>query len=131
VIKNDIEYILFQRKPGGYRKPDLATRLMSVISAEDHGEWFQQIWRVTGASTRDHPAPFPLSLAERLIRMFSFVGDTVLDPFLGTGTTSAAAASCGRNSIGSEVDPDYFVQCVDRVRSAVESARQGALDLTA
>jgi DNA modification methylase len=63
--------------------------------------------------------------------MFSFVGDTVFDPFLGTGTTSAAAASCGRNSIGSEVDPAYFEQCVTRVRDALEATCQTALDLTA
>jgi DNA modification methylase len=131
VIKNDIEYILFQRKPGGYRKPELATRLMSVIPAEDHSTWFQQVWRLCGASTRNHPAPFPLALAERLIRMFSFVGDTVFDPFLGTGTTSAAAAGWGRNSIGCEVDPAYFADCVERVRGAVEAAGQTAMDLSA
>lgn len=83
IIKNDIEFILMERKPGGYRTPDVATRILSLISVEDHKRWFQQIWSgLTGASTRDHPAPFPLELAERLIRMFSFVGDTVLDPFL-------------------------------------------------
>jgi DNA modification methylase len=131
VVKNDVEYILFQRKPGGYRKPDLATRLMSIIAATDHAEWFQQVWRLGGASTRNHPAPFPLALAERLIRMFSFVGDTVLDPFLGTGTTSAAAALCGRNSIGSEVDPAYFEQCVARVRGAITETCQPSLDLSA
>lgn len=130
VVKNDIEYILFQRKPGGYRKPELATRVMSIIPAADHAEWFQQIWRLGGASTRSHPAPFPIDLAERLIRMFSFVGDTVFDPFLGTGTTSAAAARCGRNSIGSEVDPAYFEQCVARVREA-SATFQPTLDLSA
>jgi modification methylase len=109
VIKNDIEFILMERKPGGYRAPDLATRVLSVISTENHKKWFQQIWNgLTGASTRDHPAPYPGELAERLIRMFSFVGDTVLDPFLGTGTTTIAAAKTGRNSIGWEVDPRYF-----------------------
>jgi DNA modification methylase len=131
VIKNDIEYILFQRKPGGYRKPDLATRVMSIVTATDHADWFQQVWRLGGASTRNHPAPFPIELAERLIRMFSFVGDTVFDPFLGTGTTSAAAARCGRNSIGSEVDPDYFAQCVARVREASSAAFQPTLDMSA
>lgn len=131
VIKNDVEYVLFQRKPGGYRKPKLATRLMSIISAADHVEWFQQVWRLGGASIRNHPAPFPLALAERLIRMFSFVGDTVFDPFLGTGTTSAAAARCGRNSIGSEVDPEYFQQCVGRVSDALTSTCQPSLDLSA
>lgn len=131
VIKNDIEYILFQRKPGGYRKPELATRLMSVIPAADHSEWFQQIWRLGGASTRNHPAPFPLTLAERLVRMFSFVGDTVFDPFLGTGTTSAAAAQWGRNSIGCEVDPAYFEGSVERVRQVVETAERAAMELSA
>ncbi len=108
VIKNDIEFILMQRKPGGYRSPSLSTRILSVISEENHRTWFQQIWMgLTGASTRNHPAPFPLELAERLIRMFSFVGDTVLDPFLGTGTTTIAAKRHGRNSVGFEIDPTY------------------------
>jgi len=109
VVKNDIEFILMQRKPGGYRSPSIPTRILSLISSRNHREWFQQIWAgLTGASTRNHPAPYPLELAERLVRMFSFVGDTVLDPFLGTGTTSVAAAKWGRNSIGIEVDPHYF-----------------------
>jgi len=109
VIKNDIEYILMERKRGGYRKPTIPARLLSVISTENHKKWFQQIWSgITGASTKQHPAPFPLELAERLIRMFSFVGDTVLDPFMGTGTTNIAAAKWGRNSIGTEIDPAYF-----------------------
>lgn len=130
IIKNDIEYILFERKGGGYRSPDLATRLMSIIPAGDHAEWFRQVWCLGGASTRDHPAPFPVALAERLIRMFSFAGDTVLDPFLGTGTTSVAAARCGRNSIGSEIDPEYFSLCIDRVRASLAPASQTALDLS-
>lgn len=109
VIKNDIEFILMERKPGGYRKPSLATRVLSVISAENHQKWFQQIWTgLTGASTRHHPAPYPLELAKRLIQMFSFVGDTVLDPFLGSGTTTLAAMQHGRNSVGYEIDPEYF-----------------------
>lgn len=108
VIKNDIEFILMERKPGGYRSPSVAARVLSVISSENHAKWFQQIWTgLTGASTRNHPAPYPLELAERLIRMFSFVGDTVLDPFLGTGTTSVSAAKWGRNSIGFEIDKDF------------------------
>jgi DNA modification methylase len=116
VIKNDIEFILMERKPGGYRSPSLATRILSVIPAERHKVWFQQIWSgVTGASTKHHPAPYPLELAERLIRMFSFVGDTVLDPFMGTATTNVAAAKWGRNSIGVEVDPHYFEMAAKRI----------------
>ena len=117
VIKNDIEYILMQRKSGAYRKPSVGTRVMSVISTENYQKWFQQIWQgVTGASTRKHPAPYPVELAERLIRMFSFAGDTVLDPFMGTASTQVAAARSGRNSIGVEVDPTYFDMARKRLR---------------
>lgn len=122
VIKNDIEYILMERKHGGYRKPSVATRVLSVISDECHKQWFQSIWSgLTGASTRHHPAPYPEELAERSIRMFSFVGDTVLDPFLGTGTTTVAATKCGRNSIGVELDPHYFKIAENRVYRATGS----------
>lgn len=118
VIKNDIEFILMQRKSGGYRRPTVEKRLMSVIPAESHAQWFQQIWTgLTGASTRHHPAPFPVQLAERLIRMFSFVGDTVFDPFMGTGSTNLAAAKWGRNSIGVEVDSMYFEAALSRMRN--------------
>ena len=112
IVKNDIEFILFQRKPGGYRKPSLAQRILSIIPADLHNECFQQIWTLGGASTRKHPAPFPRKLAERLIRMFSFVGDTVLDPFMGTGTSNAVAAGLGRHSLGIEVEPAYFDMAV-------------------
>jgi modification methylase len=122
VIKNDIEFILMERKPGGYRAPDISTKVLSVISAENHKKWFQQIWSgVTGASTKQHPAPYPLELAERLVRMFSFVGDTVLDPFMGTGTTTVAAAKWGRNSIGFEVDRHYYKMAQKRISEETSS----------
>ncbi len=115
VIKNDIEFILMQRKPGGYRTPQLAARILSVISEVNHRQWFQQVWNgLPGASTKRHPAPYPVELAERLIRMFSFVGDTVLDPFSGTGTTSVAAALWGRHSIGFEIDDTYLTHSASR-----------------
>jgi len=80
------------RKPGGYRNNKSGTT--SEHDADpNHKKWFQQIWSdIGGESTKQHPAPFPLSLATRLVRMFSFVGDTVLDPFMGTATTNLAAA---------------------------------------
>lgn len=118
VIKHDIEFILMQRKGGGYRKPSLVVRVLSVLAEADHRAWFQQIWDLKGASTRQHPAPYPLELAERLVRMFSFVGDTVLDPFLGTGTTSLAASLWGRNSIGFEVEPIYHAMAVKRLQQS-------------
>ncbi|MFZ2172254.1 MAG: site-specific DNA-methyltransferase, partial [Methylococcaceae bacterium] len=107
IIKNDIEFILMQRKPGGYRSPTEEQRQLSMIDKKDYNAWFRQIWDITGASTRQHPAPFPYELAYRLVRMFSFNGDTVLDPFLGTGTTMLASLQTGRNSIGVEIDPEY------------------------
>lgn len=119
VIKNDIEFILMQRKHGGYRSPSLAARVLSVIAAENHRVWFQQIWNdITGASGRDHPAPFPVELAQRLIQMFSFVGDKVLDPFGGTGSTTLAASRVGRSSLSVEIDPEYFRYMCNRVRNA-------------
>lgn len=122
VIKNDIEFILMERKPGGYRTPDPPTKLLSVISATNHKKWFQQVWSgLTGASTKEHPAPYPLELAERLVRMFSFVGDTVLDPFLGTGTTTVASAKWGRNSVGYEIDEHYFEGAGRRVKRETSS----------
>jgi site-specific DNA-methyltransferase (adenine-specific) len=107
IVKNDIEFILMQRKPGGYRKPTIEQREKSRIGKEDFDRWFQQIWNITGASTKQHPAPFPMELATRLVRMFSFTCDTVLDPFCGSGTTMIAAFRTGRNSIGVEIDPEY------------------------
>jgi DNA modification methylase len=115
VIKNDVEFILMFRKPGGYRKPSVSKRLLSVISAENYQSWFQQVWSgVTGASTKDHPAPYPLDLAERLIRMFSFAGDVVLDPFSGSGTNAIAAARTGRHSVGYEISRKYHDFAVSR-----------------
>ncbi|MCK4547600.1 MAG: site-specific DNA-methyltransferase [Candidatus Eisenbacteria sp.] len=121
VIKNDIEFILMLRKPGGYRKPTAAERVLSLISTENHQKWFQQIWTgVTGASTRDHPAPYPVELADRLVRMFSFAGDTVLDPFMGTGTTNLATARWGRHSIGYEIDPEYYNYAYNRLMQSTQ-----------
>lgn len=115
IIKNDIEFILMQRKPGGYKRPTAEQRSLSMITKKEYDEWFQQFWNISGASTREHPAPFPLELAYRLVRMFSFVGDIVLDPFCGTGTTMLAAIKANRNSIGVEIDPVYCQKILERL----------------
>ena len=117
IIKNDIEFILMQRKPGGYRKPSQKQRRLSMLSKEEYDTWFRQFWRMSGASTKRHPAPFPLELAYRLVRMFSFWGDTVLDPLCGSGTTMLAAMRTERNSIGVEIDPEYCGMAAERLRS--------------
>ena len=131
VIKNDLEFILMERKPGAYRRPTPEARVLSVISTDDYQTWFRQIWSdIGGASTREHPAPFPLQLAERLVRMFSFAGDTVLDPFTGTGTTNVAASRCGRHSLGYEVDDHYFKGAAARLRAeAADLFASVAVDL--
>jgi len=109
ILKNDTEYILMLRKHGGYRKPTENQRRKSKMTKDEYNTWFKSIWTgVTGASTKEHPAPYPVEVAYRLVRMFSFVEDTVVDPFLGTGSTTLAAIQTGRNSIGNEIDPHYF-----------------------
>ncbi len=118
VIKNDLEHIIFLRKPGGYRKPTAEMEDRSRISTDDYGKLFCPIWTIGGASTRDHPAPYPKEIATRLIRMFSFAGDVVLDPFAGTGTSNLAALETGRNSIGVEIEPKY-VEMIERRLSQV------------
>lgn len=115
IIKNDVEYILMQRKPGGYRSPTELQREKSRISKDNYSEWFQQIWTMTGASTRNHPAPYPLELACRLVQMFSFYGDTVVDPFCGSGTTMIAAIRHNRNSIGIEIEQKYCELIINRL----------------
>ena len=117
VIKNDIEYILLFRKPGGYRSPDIEERILSVIEADEHQKMFRQLWDdIQGEPQTDHPAPYPAELAERLIRMFSFAGDTVLDPFAGTGSTAVAASRCGRNSISVELEEKYVDIAEQRIK---------------
>ena len=131
VIKNYVEFILMQRKPGGYRRPSLAARTLSLLSEASFKKLLRQVWTdIAGASTRDHPAPYPVALADRLIRMFSFVGDCVFDPFTGTASTQIAAAACGRNSIGIEVDPVYYERALTRLRNDTASLLSTA-DVTA
>jgi DNA modification methylase len=121
IVKNDVEYILMLRKPGGYRKPTEDQRASSRLTKDEQSEWFRPIWTgLTGASTRKHPAPYPVELAYRLVRMFSFTGDTVLDPFLGTGSTTIASMRANRNSIGNELDPDYFDMAKENVRRELD-----------
>jgi len=119
VVKNDIEYILLFRKVnGGYRSPSTPERILSAIEADEHQQMFRQLWDdIKGERQRDHPAPYPAELAERLIRMFSFVGDTVLDPFAGTGSTAVAASRCGRNSVSVELEPEYVDIAEKRIQN--------------
>lgn len=136
VIKNDVEYILMFRKPGAYRNPTQEQRALSIIERDDHDRWFRQVWTDVPGQLRSqgHPAPFPKELAFRLINMFSFVGDTVLDPFWGTGSTTAAAIDAHRCSIGYEIEPCYLAIGRERFRqrsltAEVEFIERGPLAL--
>jgi len=117
IVKNDVEYILFLRKGGQYRTATPVQKALSMLSRTEMQSWFRSFWTdIKGASTRNgHPAPYPIELADRLVRMFSFAGDTVLDPFLGTASTSIAALRAGRNSIGNEIEPTYLKCAYDKL----------------
>jgi len=118
VIKNDIEHILFFRKGGQYRSVTPTQKALSMLTKVEMKSWFRPFWTdITGASTREgHPAPYPVKLAERLIRMFSFAGDTIVDPFVGTGSTTVAAIRTGRHSIGNEIEPEYLKLARERIQ---------------
>jgi site-specific DNA-methyltransferase (adenine-specific) len=126
IVKNDIEYILFMRKGGEYRKVTPLQKALSMLTKTEMQGWWRSIWTdIRGASTKSgHPAPYPSQLAERLIRMFSFAGDTVLDPFAGTGSTSVAAISSGRNSISFEIDAGYLEIARQRIEKVVAQKRE-------
>lgn len=118
VVKNDLEHILFFRKPGGYRKPTAEMEKRSFIDTDDYALWFSPVWTdVTGQIRTEHPAPYPVEIPRRLIRMFSFVGDTVVDPFGGTGTTALAALETGRNSVSIEIEPAYVALMEKRLKN--------------
>ena len=125
VIKNDIEHIVFLRKGGGYRSVTSVQKALSMLRKDEMQAWFKTFWAdLRGASTRNgHPAPYPAALAERLIKMFSFAGDTVLDPFVGTGSTTLAAIAAGRNSIANEIEPTYLEMAHQRVKQEIQRLR--------
>jgi site-specific DNA-methyltransferase (adenine-specific) len=111
IVKNDTEYILLLRKGGTYRSVTPVQKVLSMLTKDEMQGWLRSAWTdIPGTSTTKtiHPAPFPVDLAERLIKLFSFAGDTVLDPFLGIASTAIAAIRAGRNSIGAEVEPSYL-----------------------
>jgi site-specific DNA-methyltransferase (adenine-specific) len=118
VIKNDFEHILMLRKPGAYRSTPMLQKALSMLQKEEMDSWQRPFWQdIRGASLRNgHPAPFPVELAERLIKMFSFAGDTVLDPFCGSGSTAVAACRSGRSSLSCDIEPTYVNSAVARLK---------------
>jgi len=108
ILKIDYEFILNFKKLGNAPKPSKEQKELSVMTAEEWNTFFAGHWNFAGARQNGHIAMFPEELPRRLIKMFSFVGETVLDPFLGSGTTSLAAKHLGRNSIGIEINSEFI-----------------------
>lgn len=121
IIKNDHEHILMLRKPGGYRSTSMMQKALSMLQRDEMDAWMRPVWSdIRGASLRNgHPAPYPVELAERIIRMFSFAGDTVLDPFAGSGSTAIAALRSGRSSISVEVEETYVAKAASRLAAEI------------
>lgn len=108
ILKLDYEFILIFKKLGDAPKPTRELKELSKMTAEEWNTFFAGHWNFGGARQDNHIAMFPEELPRRLIKMFSFVGDTVLDPFAGSGTTNLAAKNLGRNSIGYEINPEFL-----------------------
>jgi len=108
IIKIDYEFILLFKKLGDQPIPPREVKEKSKLSKEEWNEYFSGHWNFNGEKQIKHLAMFPEELPKRLIKMFSFVGDTVLDPFLGSGTTTLAAKNLGRTSIGYEINKQFL-----------------------
>jgi DNA modification methylase len=107
ILKLDYEFILIFKKHGTGPAVSKEIKEQSRLTIEEWNQYFAGHWNIPGERQDDHLAMFPEEIPRRLIRMFSFIGETVLDPFLGSGTTSLAARNLGRNSIGYEINPEF------------------------
>jgi site-specific DNA-methyltransferase (adenine-specific) len=108
ILKIDYEFILIFKKQGNAPKPSNEQKELSKMTTEEWNEYFSGHWNFAGAKQDQHLAMFPEELPKRLIKMFSFAGETVLDPFLGSGTTALMAKNLNRNSIGYEINPEFI-----------------------
>ena len=124
IIKLDYEFILLFKKIGTPEKIDKNLKKLSEMTKEEWNTYFQGHWNFNGVRQDGHIAMFPEELPKRLIKMFSFVGDTVLDPFVGSGTTSLAAKNLGRNSAGYEINPKF----IDMIKQKLDVANNKMFD---
>jgi len=115
ILKLDYEFILIFKKLGKPPKPTAEQKKLSAMTKDEWNEYFSGHWNFPGVKQNGHLAMFPEELPTRLIKMFSFVGDTVLDPFLGSGTTSLAARNLGRNSVGYEINTEFISKIKEKL----------------
>ncbi len=108
ILKLDYEFILVFKKLGNSPKPTKEQKELSKMTAEEWNTFFAGHWNFPGTKQNGHIAMFPEELPRRLIKMFSFVGETILDPFAGSGTTALAAKNTNRNSVSYEINPDFI-----------------------
>ncbi|MEW5909898.1 MAG: DNA methyltransferase [Thermodesulfobacteriota bacterium] len=116
IIKIDYEFILIFKKPGNPPQVDPEAKRASRLSSEEWKEYFAGHWNFPGEKQGQHPAAFPEEVPRRLIKMFSFVDETVLDPFIGSGTTALAAKNLNRNSIGYEINESFLPIIREKVK---------------
>lgn len=119
IVKIDYEHILLFKKQGKPPKPTVAQKAQSRLTTDEWNAYFAGHWNFPGERQNSHLAPFPVELPRRLIRMFTFWGETVLDPFVGSGTTTVAAHELGRNSIGVELNPECEPVIRDRLNGGL------------
>lgn len=108
ILKLDYEFILVFKKLGDAPKPTKEQKELSKMTSEEWNTFFAGHWNFAGARQNGHIAMFPEELPKRLIKMFSFVGETILDPFAGSGTTALASKNLERNSVGYEINPEFI-----------------------
>ena len=120
IVKFDFEHILLFKKLGNAPLVNNSVRKQSVLTDEEWQRYFSSHWTFGGARQDRHIAVFPEELPKRLIKMYSFVGDTVLDPFIGSGTTALAARNLGRNSIGYEINSNFLDYYREKVTKTEE-----------
>jgi site-specific DNA-methyltransferase (adenine-specific) len=115
ILKLDYEFILIFKKQGTTKPVSQEIREKSKMTTEEWNQYFSGHWNFAGEKQDKHLAMFPEELPKRLVKMFTFVGDTVLDPFLGSGTTTLAAKNLSRNSVGYEINGDFLPIIKERI----------------
>lgn len=128
IVKIDFEHILLFKKGGKAPVTNNSVRRQSELTDEEWQSYFSSHWTFNGVRQDGHIAVFPEELPKRLIKMFSFVGDTILDPFMGSGTTALAARNLDRNSIGYEINPNYMDYYREKVMQTKECAFHHEVD---
>jgi DNA modification methylase len=119
MIEIDYEFILIFKKPGKSEKVAKEIKEKSKLTKEEWKEYFSGHWRIPGMRQKEHQAMFPEEIPRRLIKMYSYVNDTILDPFLGSGTTAKVALELQRNSIGYEINSEFIPIIMNKISNSI------------